>query len=90
MDYPDIFDAILKKIIQTGKGIEINTSGFSYKLSSTIPDIDIIKRYKQLGGQIHATSEIDQGSTFRIILPHFFPEKEDAVPRNKTSETSPS
>lgn len=50
--YHDILDMILKKIIEAGKGIEINTSGFFYKLGTPIPELDIILRYKQLGGEI--------------------------------------
>jgi histidinol-phosphatase (PHP family) len=52
-DYSDVLDSILKKVIENGKGIEVNTSGYYYKnLGSPIPDFDIIKRYKELGGQI--------------------------------------
>ena len=50
--YSDILDIILKKVIVDGKGIEINTSGYAYKLGTPIPEIDLIKRYKQLGGEI--------------------------------------
>jgi histidinol-phosphatase (PHP family) len=51
-DYADILDAILRCVIQSGKGIEINTSGYRYDLGSMIPDLDVVKRYKELGGQI--------------------------------------
>lgn len=50
--YIDIIDEILKNIINNGKGIEVNTSGFRYNLESTLPGLDIIKRYKELGGEI--------------------------------------
>lgn len=50
--YSDILDLILKKVIEDGKGIEINTSGYAYKLGTPIPELDIIKRYKALGGEI--------------------------------------
>lgn len=50
--YSDILDMILKKVIEDGKGIEINTSGFAYKLGTPIPEIDIITRYRSLGGEI--------------------------------------
>jgi histidinol-phosphatase (PHP family) len=56
VDYSDILDAILKKIISGGKGLEINSSGYKHKLlNSPIPDFDIIKRYKELGGEIICT-----------------------------------
>lgn len=51
-DHTDIIDAILKTLINSGKGLEINVGGFRYKLSSPLPDIDIYKRYKELGGEI--------------------------------------
>jgi len=50
--YSDILDMILKKVIESGKGIEINTSGYAYNLGTPIPDLDLITRYKQLGGEI--------------------------------------
>lgn len=51
--YSDLIDAILKKVIEKGKGIELNTSGYyNESLLSPIPDFDIVKRYKELGGQI--------------------------------------
>lgn len=51
-DYSDIIDEILKTIIESGKGIEINTSGYRYKLNRTHPSTNILKRYKELGGEI--------------------------------------
>lgn len=51
-DYSDIIDAILKKIIDTGHGIELNTSGYRQKFNEPHPNIDIIKRYRELGGEI--------------------------------------
>jgi len=51
-DYQDIIDDILKDIISKGKGIELNTGGFKYGLGHPNPCEDIIKRYRQLGGEI--------------------------------------
>ena len=51
-DYMDIIDSVLKNIIYLGKGIEINTSGYRYGLNSIHPNYDILKRYKELGGEI--------------------------------------
>ncbi len=50
--YADILDEILKVIIQKGKGIEINTGGLRYGLGHPNPTETIIKRYKELGGEI--------------------------------------
>ncbi|MDE6312045.1 MAG: histidinol-phosphatase HisJ family protein [Lachnospiraceae bacterium] len=48
----DIIDEILKTIIALGKGIEINTGGFKYGLAHPNPHEDILKRYRELGGEI--------------------------------------
>lgn len=49
--YP-IVSEILKQAIKDGKGIEINTSSFQYKIPDLTPSVDIIKLYKELGGEI--------------------------------------
>jgi histidinol-phosphatase (PHP family) len=51
-EYQDIIDEILALLIKKGKGIEINTAGFKYGLGHPNPTEDIIKRYRQLGGEI--------------------------------------
>lgn len=55
--YADIIDAILKKLIWLGKGIEVNTAGFKYGLGSfhPHPTEDVIARYRELGGEIITT-----------------------------------
>lgn len=50
--YQDIFDTILTLLVQNGKGIEINTGGIKYGLRELNPCTDIIRRYKELGGEI--------------------------------------
>ena len=51
-DYIDIFEAILKKIINQGKGIEVNTAGLYKGLPFPHPKMEILALYKQLGGEI--------------------------------------
>lgn len=51
-DYRDVLDILLNKIISMGRGIEVNTSGYRYGVDSVHPNMDILKRYKELGGQI--------------------------------------
>lgn len=51
-EFRDILDEILINLIKKDKGIEINTSGIKYGLESPHPNIDIVKRYKELGGKI--------------------------------------
>ncbi|WP_158217604.1 histidinol-phosphatase HisJ family protein [Lottiidibacillus patelloidae] len=50
--YKEAIDSVLLAIIEKGKGIELNTSGLRYNLGTMHPKIDILKSYKQLGGEI--------------------------------------
>lgn len=72
-DYSDVLDMIFKKVIQNGKGIEVNTAGYFYKLGCPHPDFDSIKRYKELGGEIitigsdaHVAGRI--GENFELVI----------------------
>ncbi len=47
-----IVEAILKRVISQGKGIELNTSSYRYKLKDLMPSKNILKLYKELGGEI--------------------------------------
>lgn len=48
----DIIEEILLNVINDNKGIELNTSSFRYRLKDLMPSVDILKFYKELGGQI--------------------------------------
>ena len=50
--YRDIFDSVLKTVIENGKGIEVNTGGIKYGLKDLHPCTAVLKRYKELGGEI--------------------------------------
>ena len=50
--FKEIIDTILTKIISLDKGIEINSGSFRYGLPFSNPCTEIIKRYKELGGEI--------------------------------------
>ncbi len=45
-------DEILKQIIRMGKGIELNTAGMKYGLGFCHPHPDVLKCYRELGGEI--------------------------------------
>lgn len=51
-NHMDVIEKILKGLIDKGKGIEINTSGYRYGENRVYPDFDIIKKYFDLGGEI--------------------------------------
>lgn len=48
----DIIEEIFKKIINNGKGIEINTAGLKYGLGHAHPHEKLLKLYHELGGEI--------------------------------------
>lgn len=51
-EYYDYVESMLKILIQNGKGIEINTAGLRYGLDYFHPKHDILKLYRDLGGEI--------------------------------------
>lgn len=50
--YQDIIDEIFKTLIQKGKGIEVNTSGYRDLKTCGFPSFKQVERYYQLGGRI--------------------------------------
>ncbi|MDD3204387.1 MAG: histidinol-phosphatase HisJ family protein [Lachnospiraceae bacterium] len=52
LQHADKIDEILKLLIENEKGIELNTGGFRAGLDAPNPCVDIIRRYKELGGEI--------------------------------------
>lgn len=53
--YPDIIDEILRLLIANGKGIEVNTGALKGKLNFANPHPKILRRYRELGGEILTT-----------------------------------
>ncbi|HHV39036.1 MAG TPA: histidinol-phosphatase HisJ family protein [Tepidimicrobium sp.] len=51
-EYSSNIENILKIIIEKGKGLEVNTAGMRYKLGYYNPKAEILKLYKELGGEI--------------------------------------
>ena len=47
-----IVTEILRTVIDDGKGIEINTSSHRYGLSDLTPSRDILRLYRDLGGEV--------------------------------------
>ncbi len=48
----EILDEILLALIESGKGIEVNTGGLKYMLGHPNPHEDILSRYRTLGGEL--------------------------------------
>ncbi|MBM7599173.1 histidinol-phosphatase (PHP family) [Virgibacillus halotolerans] len=52
-DFQGIIELILKKAIERGIGLEINTSGIpNVKVKEAFPKMDVLKLYRSLGGEI--------------------------------------
>ena len=49
--YAGRIDEILSLLAQKGKALEINTSGLRQKIGITLPHLELVKRFRQLGGQ---------------------------------------
>lgn len=47
-----LVEAILRRVIADGKGIEVNTSSHRYGLNDTTPSVAILQLYRELGGTI--------------------------------------
>lgn len=63
--YRDILDKILETLIDKEKGIEINTGGLAKGLREANPCMGILKRYRELGGEI-ITVGSDAHDTTRV------------------------
>lgn len=50
--FGDHIDEILRYLIGHGKGLELNTAGLKYGLPFAHPHPDVLKRYRELGGEI--------------------------------------
>jgi len=50
--YADEIDAILRACVDTGTGLEINTSGLRGPPQETFPTLPVLQRYRALGGRV--------------------------------------
>ncbi|MDD3340254.1 MAG: histidinol-phosphatase HisJ family protein [Lachnospiraceae bacterium] len=50
--FSDVIDEILKQLVKDGKGLEINTAGLRKGLGFPNPHPQVMKRFRELGGEI--------------------------------------
>ena len=50
--YADVIDEILRELICRGIALEVNSGGLKYGLGFPNPHPDVLKRYRELGGEI--------------------------------------
>lgn len=51
-DYMDYIDPLLRILIENGKALECNTGGYRRQLDHPNPCEDILRRYRELGGEL--------------------------------------
>lgn len=51
-DYSDYLDTALRLLIQHGIALEVNTAGYVKGLNQPNPQTDVLKRYRELGGEL--------------------------------------
>ena len=51
-DYAEVTDELMRLLISKGKGIELNTAGLKYGLGWAHPHPKLLRRYRELGGEI--------------------------------------
>ncbi|MBE3518936.1 MAG: histidinol-phosphatase HisJ family protein [Firmicutes bacterium] len=66
-DHSDLFDSIFRELIAAGRGLEVNTG--SYRQSSAAGsqiafDVNILRRYKELGGEIVCLGSDSHGADY--------------------------
>ena len=54
-EYQEGIDEVLRTLALTGKGMEINTSSMRQGIGFTMPPVQIVKRFRELGGEIITT-----------------------------------
>ena len=52
MDWRDQVEPLLQRLIQRGKGLEINTSGLRQAAREALPSLALLRLYRSLGGEI--------------------------------------
>lgn len=52
MDYPEHLHKLFKTVVEKGLGIEVNTSGLRKSMKCRIPHFEVLKMYRQCGGEI--------------------------------------
>ena len=51
-EFREVLEDILGLLIEKGKGLEVNSSGYRYGLGSPHPNIEILRRFREKGGRI--------------------------------------
>ena len=50
-EYDEQINFVFKGLIESGKALEINTSGLRDALNATLPEFELVKRFRDMGGE---------------------------------------
>lgn len=74
----ELLEQTFKLAIEKGRGIEINTSGLRQGIDETMPGFDVLKLYRELGGEIltlgsdaHFAFHVGDGLSYAIELARY-------------------
>ncbi len=74
-EHEGLIEEILNNIIENGKGIELNTSGFRHGIGRPYPSREILRLYRRLGGRIitlgsdaHTPGDVGDGFDKGVLL----------------------
>lgn len=66
--HQEAIDSIFRALIGSGKALEVNTSGYRQKIGRPLPDLPLVRRYRELGGELvtlgsdaHSTADLGKG-----------------------------
>ena len=66
--HQEAIDQIFRALIDAGKALEVNTSGYRQKIGRPLPDLPLVRRYRELGGELvtlgsdaHCTQDLGKG-----------------------------
>lgn len=66
--HSDAIDTIFRALRDSGKALEVNTSGYRQKIGRPLPDLPLVRRYRELGGELitlgsdaHSTDDLGRG-----------------------------
>ena len=66
--HQEAIDQIFRALIDAGKALEVNTSGYRQKIGRPLPDLPLVRRYRELGGELvtlgsdaHSTQDLGKG-----------------------------
>lgn len=51
-EFSELYDKALRLLVENGCGIEVNTAGFRQGFDSPHPTFEVVKRFRELGGEI--------------------------------------